>query len=215
MVEQIYFEGAIPTTSLFMIEEMVGDKLDGYIYKIEAISATESKVPIEEMPYKWLTRKVYTTPLLILNYDHKSCFDGVFSIPLVVELARRYDIGDMWIQKLCLYIENKDYGKNVYEFRNKEITKGSEAEKVVFNRYSKWLKNRRFNGWIRNIPRRHLPLVSAFPLREPKLTIDEYHLHSQRFIAWLNRETYGIVLKKSVKRTTTDQLIDLNIQEVS
>jgi hypothetical protein len=33
-------QAVIPTTSLFPIEELVGDKLDGYIYELEAKSAS-------------------------------------------------------------------------------------------------------------------------------------------------------------------------------
>lgn len=210
MSEIVFPQAVIPTTSLFLIEELVGDKLDGYIYELKAISATESVKPKEEMPYKWAIAKTYQTPLLLINYDFKKFSEEPFSLPLTVELARKYGIGECWIKRLCLHIKDKEMGNNLFMFRNKAVTRGSDAEKFVFNYY----KKRRMTGWIRNIPRRHLPLVatSVFPRKTAHL--DWKVTHNSEFIAWLNRVTHGLVLRKDVKRTVGDRFIDLTITQV-
>lgn len=214
MSELVFPQAVIPHTSLFLVEEMVGDKLDGYIYELKAVSATESTKPKEEMPYKWALAKTYQTPLLFINYSFKKYPEEPFSIPLAVELARKYDIGECWIRRLTLHIKDKGMGNNLFMFRNRAITRGSEAEKFVFNYYRNWMKKRRMTGWIKNIPRRHLPLVSASVSPRKTAHLDWRVIHNSEFIAWLNRVTHGLVLRKDVKRVVGDRFIDLSITQI-
>lgn len=67
-------------------------------------------------------------------------------------------------------------------------------------------------GWIKTIPRRHLPLVraSAYPRRSTHL--DWHIVHSSDFITWLNRTTHGLVLRKIVERKAGDRFIDKRIE---
>ena len=210
MSELIFPQAVIPTTSLFLIEELVGDKLDPYIYELKAVSATESKKPREEMPYKWALVKVYQTPFMFINYSYKKTQTEHFSIPLAVELARKYDINECWIKTLTLHITDRKYGNNLYTFKNRPITKGSDAEKFIFNYY----KKRRLTGWIKNIPRRHLPLESASVYPRKTASLDWKIIHDTHFIAWLNRATNGLVLMKEVKRTVDDKFLDLRIRQI-
>lgn len=209
-LSEVFPQAVIPTTSLFLIEELVGDKLDGYIYELKATSATESIKPKEEMPYKWALAKIYQTPFLFINYSFKKYPEEPFSLPMAVELARKYDIGECWIKKLTLHVKDKDMGNNLLVFRNRPVTRGSDAEKFVFNFY----KKRKMTGWIKNIPRRHLPLTSASVFPRKNAHLDWRIIHNSEFISWLNRVTYGLVLKKEVKRTVGDKFIDLTITQV-
>jgi hypothetical protein len=208
--ELVFPQAVIPTTSLFLIEELVGEKLDRYIYDLKAVSATESAKPKEEMPYRWALVKIYQTPFLFLNYSYKKYPEEHFSIPLAIELARKYDVSECWVKTLTLHISDREAGNNLYTFKNKPVTRGSDAEKFVFNYY----KKRRSTGWIKNIPRRHLPLVSASVYPRKTAQLDWRVIHNSKFIAWLNRMTEGLVLMKEVKRTVGDRFFDLRIRQV-
>jgi len=208
MSELFFHQAVIPTTSLFLIEELVKDKLDGYIYELVAISSTESSKPKEEMPYKWARATWYTTPLLFYNFSIKKYAEESFSIPLSVELARKYDVGECWIKKLTLHINDEAWGNSLYMFRNKPVTKGSDVERFVFNYY----KKQRATGWIKQIPRRHLALVKAF-VYPSHLPLDWKVTHNMNFIRWMNRVTEALVLPKEVKKTVGDRYVDLRIIE--
>jgi hypothetical protein len=208
--ELIFPQAVIPTTSLFLIEELVGDKLDSYIYELKAVSATESTKPKEEMPYKWALVKIYQTPFMVVNYSFRKYPEEHFSIPLAVELARKYDINECWIKSLTLHINDKEMGNNFYFFKNRPVTKGSDAEKFVFNYY----KKRKLTGWIKNVPRRHLPLISASVYPRKNAHLDWRVIHDSHFIAWLNRITSGLVLMKEVKRAVGDKFLDLTIRPI-
>jgi len=211
--EIIFPQAVIPTTSLFFTEELVGDKIDSYIYELKAISATESMKPREEMPYKWAIVKVYQTPFLLINYSFKRNPEEPFSLPLAVELARKYNIGECWIKRLTLHINDKEMGNHIYIFKNKPVTKGSEAEQYVFNRYANFLKKRKMTGWIKHIPRRHLSLEDAYVYPHKSSKLDWRIIHDSRVIAWLNRTTFGLIMRKIVKRTVGDKFIDIRIEE--
>ena len=211
MSEIIFPQAVIPTTSLFLIEELVHDKLDPYIYELKAISATQSSKPREEMPYKWALVKVYQTPFMVINYSYKKYPEEHFSIPLTVELARKYDINECWIKSLTLHIADRKMGNNLYIFKNRPVTRGSDAEAFIFNYY----KKRKITGWIKNIPRRHLALVSAHVYPRKSAQLDWRAIHNTQFIAWLNRKTEGLVLMKEVKRTVDDKFIDIRIRPLS
>jgi hypothetical protein len=205
--ELVFPQAVIPTTSLFLIEELVGDKLDAYIYELKAVSATESTKPKEEMPYSWALVKIYQIPFMFINYSCKRNPDEPFSLPMAVELARKYGIGESWIKRLTLHINDREMGNNLYYFVNKPVTRGSDAEKFVFNYY----KKRRMMGWIKVVPRRHLPLVSASVYPRKSATLDWRVIHSRNFIAWMNRVTNGLIMMKEVKRTVDDKFVDLRI----
>lgn len=211
MSELVFPQAVIPTTSLFLIEQMVNDKLDPYIYELKAVSATQCTKPREEMPYKWALVKIYQIPFMIINYSFRKFPEEHFSLPLAVELARKYDINECWIKSLTLHINDKEWGNNLYFFKNRPVTRGSDAERFVFNYY----KKRRMTGWIKSVPRRHLPLISASVYPRKSATLDWRVIHNATFIRWLNRMTEGLVLLKEVKRTVGDKFLDLRITHVS
>lgn len=163
------------------------------------------------MPYKWATLTIYQTPCLSIHYDRKRSGDDPFNIPLTVELARRYDITECWINKLTLYIENQAYGNTFYEFRNRPITPGSDAEKFIFN----WYQTQRRTGWIKKIPHRHLPLTSAkVQVSHKKAHLDPSTLSDSSFISWLHSQTYGLVHIKTRRKMVGDRFIDVNIETI-
>lgn len=214
MRDKIINSAIIPTHSLFQIEEHISDKLDGNISKLIATSSTQSKIAKEEMTYPWLVYKIYGTPHLSINYDVSRC-DTMFSLPMAVEISRKYGIWECWVQELWLYFDESKYGKNIYRFISKKATKGSDAEKFLFNRYSSYLRKKKISDFIKIIPRRHLALVTAHPIGEPKLRLDEYIIYDLKFISWLNRETLGLVHKKTMKLDARNSYVDVDISEVS
>jgi len=211
MSEILFPQAVIPTTSLFLIEELVGDKLDDYIVKLKASSAKESTKVIDKRPYPWMTSKMYITPFMFINYDREKNSDVPFGLSIAVETAIMENVNELWINELTLYIAEKNRGTNIYIFKNKPVTKGSDVEKFVYNYY----RRRKITGWIKRIPRRHLPLIEArpHPLPKPNAHLDWFQLHNPEFISWLNRTTHGIVLSKIVKKLAGDRLIDVRIEE--
>jgi len=193
----------IPTTSLFLIEELVGDKLDGFITRIEGKSATHSKLVDTHMPYKWLKYNERKTPSLRLFYDRKRNSEEPFGLPLTAELASKVGIPEIWIHKLVLHIIDKRWRDRCYTFVNKPITLGSLAEARVYNFY----KKRKLTNWIKKIPRRHLELTGVSGL-EP------YEWRDQRLISFLSNSTHGLVFKKRVRRLQGDRFVDEDIMEV-
>jgi len=199
---QVFYIPVMPTTSLFLIEEYVGDKLDPFISKIEGESSKCSKIVEANMPYKWLTYKERKIPHLHLFYDRKRNSREPFGLSLTAELAVKMDILEIWIQKLVLHIVDKRWRDRNYTFLNKPITLGSQAEAFVYNYY----KKRKMTNWIKKIPRRHLELVDASAL-EP------YYWREQSFISFLSVATHGLIFKKRVRRLVGDQLVDEDIME--
>jgi len=202
LTEPTFFIPVIPTTSLFLAEEWVGDKLDGLIWRIEGVSATLSKMLQTDMPYKWLTYTERKTPSLRLFYDHDRNSKEPFGLSLTAELALKIGIPEIWIHKLVLHIIDKQWRDRLYTFLNKPITLGSQAEARVFNFY----KKRKNWNWIKKIPRRHLELVDATGL-------ESYNWQDGRFITFLSNATHGLIFKKRVKRLTGERFVDEDIME--
>lgn len=202
MTEQTFFLPIIPTTSLFLTEELVGDKLDGFIWRIEGKSATFSKLLQSNMPYKWLKYSERKAPFLRLLYDHDKNSEEPFGLSLTAELSLKLDIPEIWIQKLILHIIDKQWKDRLYTFLNKPITLGSHAEAFVYNFY----KMRKATNWIKKIPRRHLELSNVSGL-------EAYDWQNPRFISFLSRMTHGLVFKKRVRRLTGHRFVDEDIEE--
>jgi len=202
--EPIFWIPVIPTTSLFLTEELIGEKLDPFISRIEAESASFSKLLKARMPYKWLKYKERKAPYLDLLYDRKRNAQEPFGLSLTVELALKLDIPEMWIQKLIFHFVDKRWRDRHYTFINKPITLGSRAEAFVYNFY----KKRKMTNWIKKIPRRHLELTDASGL-EP------FYWHESSFISFLSNATHGLVMKKKVRKMPGDRLVDEDIAEVT
>jgi len=126
--EPIFFKPVIPTTSLFLMEELVGDKLDGYIHRIEGKGAIISHTVDDTMPYKWLKYKEKRTPKLALFYDRKRNSEEPFGLPLTVEKATELGVPEIWIRKIILHIIDHRWKERNYTFVNKPVTLGSQAE---------------------------------------------------------------------------------------
>lgn len=210
MNELIFSQAVIPTISLFQLKAFVEDKLDGNIRYLKAHSATESAIPRDEMLYQWITYKTYHTPSLFINYNSKTMPEDNFSLPLAVEMARRYNVWECWIDRIDFYIANDTYGKTIYQFKNKPITQGSNAEAFIYNYYQK----DRIQNKITRIPRRHLELIGTQVIDKKGAHLDWHITHSPTFIAWMNTSLEGIVFKKEVKKTSDDFFVDLNITPI-
>lgn len=207
LADFVFPQAVIPTTGLFCIEEYVGDKLDPFIYELKASSTGETIKPEEDKPHKWFKYRKYCTPFLAINYNYRRCPDERFSLGLAAELAAQRGIYECWIEKLVLHIENRKYGNNLYTFINKPITKGTDAERFVFNYY----KRKKMQNQVSKFLCRHLPLTIARPYQQAS-HLDWYVVHEPKFIAWLNRETHALVHKKDVKQISSNQLLDLRIE---
>lgn len=206
MSKPTFFIPVIPTTGFIWIEELVGDKLDGFIEKIQGKSASFSELVDTNMPYKWLTYYERKTPSLILNYDRKRNSEEPFGLSLTAELALKLDVPEIWIHKVIFHIVDKRqhsrWQDRYYTFINRPITRGSQAEAFVYNFYRK----RKRSNWIKKIPRRHLELTKASGL-------DPYYWRDPRFISFLSNITHGLVFKKRVRWLTKDHFVDENIEE--
>lgn len=204
MTEQSLFLPVIPTTSLFLIEKLVRDKLDGFIWRIEGKSATFSKLLNANMPYKWLKYSERKAPFLTLLYDHDRNSEEPFGLSLTAELSLKLDIPEIWIQKLVLHIVNKKWRDRFYTFVNKPITLGSQAEAFVYNFYKKG----KITNCIKKIPRRHLELIDVSGL-------ELHNWQDRAFISFLSNETHGLVFKKRVKQLASSRFVDEDIMEAS
>lgn len=198
-----HYTPVIPTTSLFLVEELVGDKLDGYVQRITGVSARISRLSDTSMPYKWLKFNRRVIPALRLFYDRKRNSEEPFGIPLTAELATKLEIPEIWIHNLVLHLVSNRWGNRYYTFKNKPITLGSEAEAFVHNFYRK----RKITNWITKIPRRHLELTKVSAL-EP------YDWQNPGFPRFLSTRTHGLVFKKKVRRLRGDRFVDEEIVQI-
>jgi len=202
LTEQTFFLPVIPTTSLFLTEELIGDKLDGFIWRIEGKSATFSKLLKSNMPYKWLKYNERKAPFLRLFYDHERNSEEPFGLSLTAGLALKLDIPEIWIHKLILHIIDEKWRDRLYTFVNKPITIGSQAEARVFNFY----KKRKNWNWIKKVPRRHLELVDVTGL-------ENYYWRDPALINFLSNTTHGLIFKKTVRQLSTTRFVDEDIVE--
>lgn len=207
--DYVFPQAIIPTISLFQISDMVGDKLDGFVYVLTAHSAERSTKRRDEKhsTYSWLRIKERLTPFLELNYRFKKYMDEPFGIPLAVELASQFGVTECWVMNLTLHVVDDAYGDILYIFKNRPLTVSSQASAFVFNFY----KRRRMMHHIRAIPNRHLELVEA-KLFHQKGHLDWHITHSDDFISRLSRYTHGLIYLKQIKRTLDNLLVDMEIR---
>lgn len=203
MSEPTFYIPIIPTTGAFLIEEGVGDKLDGFIDRFEGKSSAFSKLIETNMPYKWLKYNERRVPSLTVFYDRKRNSEEPFGLSLTIELATKMGIPELWIQKLILHFVDKRWGDRYYTFKNKPITLGSLAEAFVYNFY----KKRKLANWIKRIPRRHLELIAVTGL-------EHYEWQTPSFFNFLSDATHGWIFKKRVRRLTGDRFVDEDIIQI-
>ena len=202
MSEPVFFIPVIPTTGAFLIEKLVGDKLDSLIEKFEGKSSAFSKLLDTNMPYKWIKYNERKTPSLTVVYDRKRNSEQPFGLSLTVELASKLEIPEIWTQRLILHFVDKRWRDRYYTFENKPITLGSQAEAFVYNFY----KKRKLTNWIQRIPRRHLELTKVTGL-------ERYDWQDPKFFSFLSTTTHGLIFKKKVRKLSKDRFVDEEIME--
>lgn len=205
MAELSFTRAVIPTNSLRLIHEAVGNLLDPHIRLIRA-TATSSYPTEKSKPHRNVT--VYETgSKRVETMFNKGTSRDNFDIENVLDICNEIPIHDLWVHRLVLRFK---YGAAPFDFdfKNKPLTPGSEAERWV----ASYLKNLKKEGWISRAQLRHLPLISA--LTVPKGGhLDGEQMNSPAFVRWLSRKTSGLVKMKTVRRLDEETFIDVRITE--
>ena len=205
MAELSFTRAVIPTNSLRLIHEAVGNLLDPHIRNIRATAA--SSYPAEKIkPHRNIT--VYKTKFMkVETRFNKGTSRDNFDIENILDACDEIPIHDLWVHRLVLRFK---YGAAPFdfEFKNRPLTPGSEAERWV----STYLKSLKEDGLISRAQLRHLPLMSA--LTVPKGGhLDGEAMNSPTFVRWLSRKTSGLVKMKTVRRLDEETFIDVRITE--
>ncbi len=154
MADIIFTRAVIPTNSLRLIHEAVGNLLDPHIRIIRA-TASASNLSEKSKPHRNIT--VYKTGAMKVeaNFNKRTSRDN-FDIERVLDACDEIPIHDLWIHRLVLRFK---YGAAPFDFdfKNRPLTPGSEAERWV----STYLKTLKKEGLISRAQLRHLPLMPA------------------------------------------------------
>lgn len=205
MTEILFTRAVIPTNSLRLIHEAVGNRLDPHIRIIRATAST-SDLSEKFKPHRNMT--VYKTGSMKVEarFNQSTSRDN-FDIENILDACDEIPIHDLWVHRLVLRFK---YGAAPFDFdfKNKPLTPGSEAERWV----STYLKTLKRDGLITRAQLRHLPLVSA--LSVPRgAHLDGDTMDNSSFVRWLARKTSGLVKLKTVQRVDEFTFRDVRISE--
>lgn len=207
MANMLFTRAVIPTNSLRLIYEAVGNLLDPHIRIIRA-TASSSNPADKIKPHRNIT--VYKTEYMKVEarFNKGNSRDN-FDIENILDACNDIPIHDLWIHRLVLRFK---YGAAPFdfEFKNRPLTPGSEAERWV----SSYLKSLKEDGMISRAQLRHLPLISA--LTVPKGGhLDGEKTNSPTFVRWLSNKTSGLVKQKTVRRLDEETFIDVRIKDAA
>ncbi len=203
MAEITFTRAVIPTNSLCLIYEAVGDLLDSHIRIIRA-TATSSHPAEKFKPHKNI--KIYKTSSTKVEMTfNKGTSREDFDLESIIEELIGIPIHDLWVHRLVLRFKH-GLGLFDFTFRNRPLTPGSEAERWV----SSYLKGLKKDGLITRAQLRHLPLITAtsVPLGGH---LDGEILDDPSFVRWLSKKTSGLVKLKTVRKLDEETFIDVKI----
>jgi len=205
MTDLTFTRAVIPTNSLRLIHDAVGNLLNPHIQMIRA-TATDSMPTEKSQPHKNI--RVYRTSSTKVEMTfNKGTSRENFDIESVIDACDEIPIHDLWVHKLVLRFKYS-LGPFDFVFKNKRLTKGTEAERWV----ASYLKRLKKDGLITRAQLRHLPLDSARSIPRGG-HLDGETLNDLFFIRWLSRETSGLVKLKVVERKAEETFIDVRITE--
>jgi len=203
--EILFTRAVIPTNSLRLIYEAVGNRLNPHIRLIRATAS--SSFPAEKFrPHRNI--RVYKTGAMKVEarFNKGTSMDN-FDIEGVVDACSEIPIHDLWVHRLILRFKYS-LGPFDFDFRNRPLTPGSEAERWV----ATYLKSLKEDGLITRAQLRHLPLISAMTVPRGGHLNGEI-MDDPSFVRWLSRETHGLVKLKTVRRLDEATFIDVRIKE--
>lgn len=206
MAQEIKSRAVIPTNSLMLINEAVGDSLNNCIQYIRA-SSTLTEPSIKTSIHKNVIKYMNTSIKLNLRFNRAKVKEPI-DLDSICEAVRFADFHDLWVHDLILQLY---HGRSLlnFHFKNAPLTEGSNASAYVL----RYLRSLVDQGWIRLAQIRHLPLIGV--TTEPEganLQIEE--ISDPSFIAWLSSQTGGLVKLKTVRRVDDFNFIDLAIKEI-
>lgn len=201
----ILYRAIIPTNSLVLIHEKVGDKLNPYIRSLRATSMT-TDTHDKLRPHKNVRIHMTESRKAYVQFNYRKS-NEIIELGEIIETLMTHGIGDVWLHDLKLRFR---HGLGLFDFifKNQKITPGTDAEKYV----EKYLVRMRKQGFIKIARLRHLPLVTALSIPEGA-NLDRVELESLEFVRWLSEKTFGLVKMKKMERVTQDIYRDVNIIE--
>ncbi len=205
MTEILFTRAVIPTNSLRLIYEAVGNRLNPHIRFIRATAS--SSYPAEKSrPHRNI--RVYKTGAMKVEarFNKGTSMDN-FDIEAVLAICDDIPIHDLWVMKLVLRFKYS-LGPFDFVFLNTPITEGSEAERWV----ATYLARLKEDGMITRTQLRHLPLVSAVSVPRGG-HLDGETLDDPAFVRWLSRQTSGLVKLKTVRKSKEEKYEDVSIRE--
>ncbi|GAJ10933.1 unnamed protein product, partial [marine sediment metagenome] len=205
MAEILFTRAVIPTNSLRLIYEAVGNLLDPHIRIIRATAS--SSYPAEKSRPHRNVRVYQTAYTKVEARFNKGTSRDNFDIEAVLDTCSDIPIHDLWVHRLILRFKYS-LGPFDFDFQNRPLTSGSEAERWV----ASYLKSLKEDGLITRAQLRHLPLISAMTVPRGG-HLDGETLDDPSFVRWLSRETNGLVKLKTVRRLDEETFIDVKIRE--
>ena len=205
MTELLFSRAVIPTNSLRLIHQMVGNTLNPHIRFIRA-SATSSTPTEKSNPHRNI--KVYKTgSMRVESRFNRGTSRDNFDIESILDACDHVPIHDLWVHRLVLRFKYS-LGPFDFVFRNSPLTPGSEAERWV----GSYLKGLKKDGLITKAQLRHLPLEAALSVPRGG-HLDGETLDDPTFVRWLSRNTNGLIKLKTVQRLDGETFIDVKIRD--
>lgn len=205
MTALLFTRAVIPTNSLRLIHQAVGNTLNPHIRFIRA-TATSSSPAEKSTPHRNI--RIYKTGTMkVESRFNKGTSMNHFDIESILEACNHIPIHDLWVHQLILRFKYS-LGPFDFVFRNSPLTPGSEAERWV----ATYLKELKKDGLISKAQLRHLPLETALSVPRGG-HLDGETLDDPAFVRWLSKKTNGLVKLKTVQRFDEETFIDVRIKD--
>lgn len=196
----------IPTNSLYLIYNEMGDLLNDQLVYLRATSSQVKKTELRK-PHKFL--KIYdefvTRRSVMYRYAKSR---EPFDIASFMEALDDEGIADIWVHEMHLRLKHS-LGLFDFIFKNAPLTEGSEASRFVAN----YIKDLIQTGWIKSKRLRHLPLVGTRS-NPPGESLALEEISSPEFIKWISQKTGGLIRMKLIQRKDSEGWIDYSIKDV-
>jgi hypothetical protein len=204
-MSEVLCRAAIPTNSLYLIEQEAGTTISPLIQYIRATS-TVSSPSIKETPHRYMTIYNTSSRKVELKFNRGKSRNRI-ELAEIVDILMAEEIHDLWIHHLKLRIKNNGEEFD-YCFKNAPLTEGSRAALWV----QKYLKEMKLSGMVDRTHLRHLPLGEVISV-PGGASMSPYETSSPPFIAWLGNVTGGIVRMKIIKRIRENVFVDLDFKD--
>jgi len=183
---------AIPTQSLFQIEEIVHDKIDHKIMILAGKHVWQLNSKIDSVNDYLTVKTADGHKTVSLNFDRKKC-ESYFSLPKLVEECTELGAYDLFIDRMVLVLPMDRTivsSPTLIYFNNAAPTVGSDIEKTVTAARKKFLRKHGYDLKELRLPR-ILEFTIARTLEGHPL--DSSEVSTEKFLRWLSRETEGLV----------------------